>query len=89
MVELDRRIGIFRIADSMIIRMPKLVMNITGQCIIIRAEHLKMFNSIEYTAMSEQFDILSLGREPQRYSIVTTSENPQHHYNWYFWKYAD
>ena len=64
-----RRYGCFKIAWFHIEDNPKLVREIMGQCIILRAEALYATREIEYIAESDWFDRIEEGFIAPMYEI--------------------
>ena len=69
-----RRFGVFSINLDMINDHPKIVKRIMGECIVVKAEMIYIKDCIEYTAISDWFDVCELGWEPRIYRIVYHKE---------------
>ena len=65
----NRRLGTFKIDIRIIDTQPKVVKQIMGECIIVRAEMRYETNSIHYTAISDWFDEIPEGSMPMNYVI--------------------
>ena len=69
----DKRIGSFRIGKNFIDDNPKLVRQVMGRMIIVRAEY--MFGSyINYTALSPEFDKVGEGYKAPEYEVILTTK---------------
>lgn len=62
---MKNRKGIFTISRELMYDNPEMVMKIMGKCIILRAECIALNNTIEYHAVSDEFNEVSEG------SVVT------------------
>ena len=64
-----RRLGNFKLSRKMIFNDPKLAARILRGMVIVRAEALLVEDSVHYTAMSKDFDIIQDGDMPNDYML--------------------
>lgn len=63
----DRKLGKFKLAKEVILKDPSLAFTILSTVIVIRAEYMFEDDSIHYTALNHNFDILGMGMIPPKY----------------------
>jgi len=71
-MKVDMRRGKFFISRKNLVQYPKVVKQIMGQCIIIRAEDMYAYNVIEYQAISDWFDEVPEGMLIPEYDLNFT-----------------
>ena len=67
---LFKRKGLVRINKESIQDNPKLVLEALSTMLIVRAEHMYLYNYIEYQGYSELFDITEDFEAPSEYAAV-------------------
>jgi len=67
-----RRLGKFNIPTSLISDKPLDVLKILSTVIILRAEHMFVFDAIDYMGISDNFDIVPVGEEIPWYRATIT-----------------
>lgn len=74
--DIDRRVGRFRIARSMIDRAPGAMMEVLNGCIVVRCELLHYSDDFEYVALNAAFDPIERGQVMGEYHANVLQPKP-------------
>lgn len=67
---LKRRIGKFCLSSDLIEGDPESVMQILGQCVVVRAEYFYHLDMVEYIALCPMFHIAAAGELVRTYTWI-------------------
>jgi len=70
LLELGNRFGKFTIHNDLLSYNPRLVAKVLSGMIVVRAEQMYAYHSIEYEAWSDKFDVVPMGVMPTEYRGV-------------------
>jgi len=82
--DISRRFGFFEINHKSIKFYPKVIQEVMGSCIIIRAEDLYIKRAISYHAFSKYFEKIPEGYMANEYEIII--EEKENELKWSFRK---
>lgn len=68
----ERRYGRFRVGSLFIDEQPRSAVAALGGCIVVRAEQMHMFHSMEYVALHPEFEQVPHGGDAPFYVCVFT-----------------
>ena len=66
----DRRIGRFALSAELVKRDPETARRIMGRCIVVRCEMMFEYNTLEYVALSPDFDEIERGMMSPVYDVI-------------------
>jgi len=72
---MDRRIGRFSLNKHVIDRFPEEARAVMGRCIIVRCEMIYESNTLEYVAISPDFNQVRKGEIVPRYDVIIGAES--------------
>lgn len=67
---MDRRIGRFAMSRQLVERDPETARSIMGRCIVVRCEMMYASKTLEYVALSPEFDEVPQGEITPGYDVI-------------------